>query len=253
MRQNSVSDPGLRRRRAARATARRGPAGRSTERRVPGAGAREKRARIVDAAMRHFAERGFSGARVEEIAAGLSIAKGSIFQHFGTKEGLFLEAYRRAAAMLPAYLDAPAAARAGGFFAVLEHWLGRTGHMLREDWIPYRVTLLGNYGSDLSVRREINRFLVSEDPYGTNAFVRWGIERGEVRDDVPREMVVSLVDWMMGSFQDALLTEELDPGLFRRRMGAPERAAARIEQFMTVLRDAVGAPSARRSAARRER
>jgi AcrR family transcriptional regulator len=51
-----------------------------------------KRDRIVQAAMRHFAEHGYQGARVEDIAAELGIAKGSVFQHFGSKAGLFLSA-----------------------------------------------------------------------------------------------------------------------------------------------------------------
>lgn len=199
-----------------------------------------KRTRILEVAMRHFAQHGFKAARVESITAELGIAKGSVFQHFNSKDGLFLEAYRKAASMLPAYMDAGETVLRRGFFATLRYWLGRTGHMLHEDWIPYRVTLLGNYGTELRLRREINRFMVSEDPYGTNAFVQWGIERGEVRGDVPQEMIVSLVDWMMNSFQDALLTQELDPGLFRRGAARPERAAARIDQFVKLLRSAIG-------------
>jgi TetR/AcrR family transcriptional regulator len=46
--------------------------------------------------MRHFAEQGYHAARVGDIAAGLGIAKGSIFQHFGSKDGLFFEAYKKA-------------------------------------------------------------------------------------------------------------------------------------------------------------
>ena len=97
-------------------------------------------------------------------------------------------------------------------------WL-RTEHLVREDWIPYRVSLLGNYGTDLPLKREINRFMLAEDPYGTVAFVRFGLERGEVRKDLDQEMVVSILDWTIERFQDALLTEELDPGLFRRQGG----------------------------------
>jgi AcrR family transcriptional regulator len=41
--------------------------------------------------MRHFAEQGYHAARVGDIAAALGIAKGSIFQHFGSKDGLFFE------------------------------------------------------------------------------------------------------------------------------------------------------------------
>ena len=60
-----------------------------------------------------------------------------------------------------------------GFFEVLRYWLVRTEHLLHEDWIPYRVSLLGNYGTDLTLKREINRFLLAEDPYGTVPFVRY--------------------------------------------------------------------------------
>ena len=66
-----------------------------------------KRARIVDTAMRHFAEQGYHAARVGDIAAELDIAKGSVFQHFGSKDGLFFEVYKKAVRAFPAYLDAP--------------------------------------------------------------------------------------------------------------------------------------------------
>jgi TetR/AcrR family transcriptional regulator len=201
-----------------------------------------KRTRILEAALRHFAEHGYEKARVEDLAAGLGIAKGSVFQHFGSKDGLFLAAYKAAVAMLPCYLDAPEDVRSEGFFATLRYWLQRTDHLVREDWVPYRMTLLGNYGTDLKLRRDINRFLAEEDPYGTTAFVRLGIERGEVRKDVDEEMVVSILDWTMDRFQDALLTAELDPGLFRRTGERPERTEARIDQFLEILKGAIGAP-----------
>jgi len=200
-----------------------------------------KRTRIIDAAMRHFAEQGYHAARVGDIAAQLGIAKGSVFQHFGSKDGLFFEVYKKAVRAFPAYLDAPEEIQAQGFFEVLSYWLVRTEHMLHEDWIPYRVSLLGNYGTDLTLKREINRFLMTEDPYGTVAFVKFGIQRGELRQDLDVEMMVSILDWMMERFQDALLTEELDPGLFRRQGEIGERKEARINQFLDILQRAIGA------------
>lgn len=201
----------------------------------------DKRRRIVATAMRHFAEHGYEGARVEDVASELRISKGSVFQHFGSKAGLFLAAYRRAVGSLPAWLDAPSEVAERGFFETLRYWLERTEHLVREDWVPYRVALIGNHGTDLALKREINRYLVEEDPYGTEAFVLDGIERGEVRSDVDVQMTVSMVDWMAERFQDALVTEELDPGLFRRGgrpFGSPE---TRIDQFVQLLRDAIGA------------
>ena len=199
-----------------------------------------KRAKIIDAAMRHFAEQGYHAARVADIASALGIAKGSVFQHFGSKDGLFFEVYKKAVRSFPRYLDAPAQVRDRGFFEVLRYWLTRTEHLLREDWIPYRVSLLGNYSTDLVLKREINRFLMAEDPYGTVDFVRFGVQRGELRKDLDQEMVVSILDWTVERFQDALLTEELDPGLFRRRGGPSEKKDARIAQFLDLLKRAIG-------------
>jgi len=200
-----------------------------------------KRSRIIEAATQHFAEHGYHAARVGDIAATLGIAKGSIFQHFRSKDGLFFEVYKRSVRTFAKYLDAPAEVRGAGFFEVLRYWLVRTDHMLHEDWIPYRIALLGNYGTDLVLKREINRFLITEDPYGTVNFVRFGLERRELRRDMDIEMIVSIIDWMMERFQDALLTAELDPGLFRRQGELAEKKEARIQQFLAVLQRAIGA------------
>lgn len=192
----------------------------------------------------HFAEHGYDAARVGDIALALGIAKGSIFQHFGSKDGLFFEVYKRAVRSFSRYLDAPADVREKGFFEVLRYWLIRTEHLVRDDWVPYRIYLLGNYCTDLVLKREINRFLVAEDPYGTVGFVRFGLERHELREDLDIEMTVSIIDWMVERFQDALTTAELDPGLFRRQGEPSEKNEARIQQFLSVLQRAIGAPSA---------
>src|SRR5258708_39221740 len=107
-----------------------------------------KRARIIEAAMQHFAEHGYHAARVGDIASALDIAKGSIFQHFGSKDGLFFEVYKRAVRSFPKYLDAPAEIREAGFFEVLRYWLARTRKLRPEGWIPFRIASLGNYGTD---------------------------------------------------------------------------------------------------------
>jgi TetR/AcrR family transcriptional regulator len=199
-----------------------------------------KRGRIVEAATLHFAEHGYHSARVGDIAATLGIAKGSIFQHFGSKDGLFFEVYKRAVRSFAKYLDVPPQVKESGFFEILRYWLARTEHLVHEDWIPYRISLLGNYGTDLALKREINRFLISEDPYGTVAFIQFGLDRHDLRDDLDAEFMVSIIDWMVERFQDALLTAELDPGLFRRQGELAEKKEARIQQFLDVLQRAIG-------------
>jgi len=200
-----------------------------------------KRDRILGVAMRHFAEHGYRGARIEDIAAEVGVAKGTVFLHFGSKEGLFLAAYQTAVGMLPAWLDAPAEVVRQGFWSVLDYWLERTEQFLIEDWVPNRVALIGRYDTGLRLRRPISRFMRSEDPYGTLEFVEFGVSRGEIRDDVDAEMIASMLDWVAERFQDALGAEEFDPGLIHRKPYVPERREARIREFIELLRGGIAA------------
>lgn len=55
-------------------------------------------------------------------------------------------------------------------------------------------------------------------------------------------MIVSILDWTMGRLQDALLSEELDPGPFRRNGQPAGQKDARIAHFLQV-RGAIGRPA----------
>ena len=202
---------------------------------------RTKRDLIVEVAMRHFAEHGYRGARVEDIAAEVGVAKGTVFLHFASKEGLFLAAFERAVRELPAWLDVPSEVKERGFWAVLDYWLERTEEFLAEVWVPNRVAMIGRYDTGLRLRQPIDRFMRSEDPYGTLELVEFGVRRGEVRDDVDVEMVASMLDWLAERFQDALGSEELDPGLVHRKPFVPGRRETRIQEFLEVLRTGLAA------------
>jgi AcrR family transcriptional regulator len=192
--------------------------------------------------MRRFAEDGYEGCRIEDVASDLRISKASVFQHFGEKKALFLATYQAAMARLPRYLDAPCEVLERGFFATIQYWLEQREHLVGEHWVPYRVVLIGHYCSGFDLRREIKRFLASNDPYGTAEFVRLGLSTGELRADMDVELIASLIDWLVDRILDSLVADELDPGLFwdgERRHG---RAGERIEQFMGVLRRGMGTP-----------
>jgi AcrR family transcriptional regulator len=200
--------------------------------------AEERRDRIVVAAMTHFAQHGFRGTRVEDIAHDVGVAKGTVFLDFGSKEGLFLAAYQRAVQMLPAWLEAPEDVVGQGFWATLDWWLQRTEEFVNSDPIPNRIAVIGRYDAGLGLRRPIDRFMRSEDPYGTLEFVEFGVRGGEVRDDIDAEMLASMLDWLAERFQDALVSEELDPGLIHRK---PERRGMRIKEFVEILREGIAA------------
>ena len=203
-----------------------------------------KRSLILAAAMHHFATHGYEAARVGDMASQLGIAKGSVFQHFGSKDGLFFETYKSALRALPSYLSAPADVQADGFFAVVRYRLSLPVEFWEQYRVPYRIVLLGNYGSDLSLKKRIAQFVATEDPMGTSSFVKMGIERGEVRSDVDASLITSIMECTFERMQDSLLTAELDRELFPRLgkyNGNRERA---IDEFVTILRGAIGAPAA---------
>jgi AcrR family transcriptional regulator len=196
----------------------------------------DRRARTVDAAMRRFAEHGYRDAHVEDIAQEVGVAKGTVFLDFGSKEGLFLAAFQHAVQMLPAWLDAPTAVVERGFWATLDWWLQSTEEFVDSDPVPNRLAMIGRYDTGLGLRGPIDRFMRSEDPYGTLEFVEFGVRTGEIRDDVDAEMIASMIDWLAQRFQDALVSEDLDPGLIHRR---PERRDMRIKEFVELLRGGI--------------
>jgi AcrR family transcriptional regulator len=201
--------------------------------------AEERRGRVVDVAMRHFAEHGYRAARVEDIAAECGVAKGTVFLDFTSKEGLFLAAFQRAVSLLPTWLDAPADVVQRGFWATLDWWIKHTEEFIGADPVPNRVAVIGRYDTGLGLRRPIDRFMRSEDPYGTLEFVEFGVKRDEIRDDVDVEMIASMLDWVAERFQDALSSEELDPGLIHRTDGTAERREIRIREFFELLRGGI--------------
>jgi len=50
----------------------------------------QTRARLLDAAGRVYARRGFNGATLDEVAAEAGFTKGAVYSHFGSKENLLL-------------------------------------------------------------------------------------------------------------------------------------------------------------------
>jgi AcrR family transcriptional regulator len=201
-----------------------------------------KRSLILSAAMNHFANHGYEAARVGDMASQLGIAKGSVFQHFGSKDGLFFEAYKSALRTLPPYLDVPADVKQAGFFAVVRYRLSLPVEFWKQYWVPYRVLVLGNYGSDLNVKKRIAHFVATEDPLGTAAFVKMGIERGEVRTDVDSVLITSILECTFERMQDFLLMSEPDRDLFHRTGNFGGSREQLIDQFITVLQSAIGTP-----------
>jgi AcrR family transcriptional regulator len=90
----------------------------------------ERRAVIVEAAGRLFAERGYDGGRLDDIAAAAGVTKPILYRHFPNKEGLYLALLERHRRDLGTFSEA---IPAGG---TLEQRLRRA----LETWFAYAET-----------------------------------------------------------------------------------------------------------------
>jgi AcrR family transcriptional regulator len=91
--------------------------------------AEDRRELLLTAGARVFAERGYAGAAMAEVASGAGVAKSVLYDHFGSKRELYVELLRRHADALTAHVfdrERPAAPaemfreRTAAFFEFVE-------------------------------------------------------------------------------------------------------------------------------------
>jgi AcrR family transcriptional regulator len=111
--------PGARERRAQPAKRRipaTEPRARPAKRRIP---ATERRALILREAGRLFAERGYEGTRLDDLAAAAHVTKPMVYRHFESKKALYVALLRKHRDDLPSFVEDGVEVR-----AIVERWLG---------------------------------------------------------------------------------------------------------------------------------
>src|SRR3569623_493960 len=76
-------------------------------------------AEIVQAALQVFSEKGFAGAKLDEIAARAGVSKGALYLYFETKEDLFRAVVRQAVAPNVEAVEAAVEGFQGDFASLL--------------------------------------------------------------------------------------------------------------------------------------
>lgn len=184
-------------------------------RRLP---ARERRATIERAAERLFAERGYAGTRLDDVAAAAGITKPVLYRHFASKEALhraLLEHHRDALAaealdpyLAPGTLEQRLPAMLDAWFAYLERHPDACRLLLRDPADEqtrelYRDLHDRQRAADAAILREHLPHLADAQIAPLAAVVRsalaglglWWLDR----EDVSREIVVgTMVDLVTG-------------------------------------------------------
>jgi len=174
----------------------------------------QKQQRVLDESLREFAENGYQQASINRIVGRLDIAKGSLFQYFGSKEGLFRHLFRRAVDEIKAPLrairdaegvgDFPARLRrvfiASAAFATAHPFLwGIYRRMLGQEDFPLRATLLSEVRAEgLTFFREL---------------VELGQGQGQVRPDLDPSIAAFIIEATLDRALSAQDSPLLDAGL----------------------------------------
>jgi AcrR family transcriptional regulator len=197
----------------------------------------DKQERILTAALEEFADKGYHQASLNKVVAQAGIAKGSIYQYFPNKEGLFAFLFQQALAMVRGTLTTvKEETLEEDLFARLEKSLQAGVRFLREHPRIYNFYLKIQYDKNVPFREE---FLVAIRRYAAEYFgslVRRAKARGELRPGVPEGAVLFLLDAVFDRFLQALALSALDVTLGLHQ--APEAMVhRRIREIIDLLRD----------------
>ena len=177
---------------------------------------KDKKDRIIEAAARVFAQKGYAGAAVADIAVNAQIGKGTIYAYFESKEDLFFAVFEwfmlqtgAAAKVSISHLGGSAAQRLealsdsimgmwdeikDAFILTIEFWAASSSSQMRERF------------------KEAFRRLYEEFRTIVVSLIRDGIERGEFRSDVNAESVAAaLVGTWDALFLQAWFEKNFDP------------------------------------------
>jgi TetR/AcrR family transcriptional regulator, fatty acid metabolism regulator protein len=186
---------------------------------------REKRRLILRAAITVFAEKGYHGARVSDVAKEAGVAYGLVYHYFGSKEDLLEAVFRRTwSRMLQAVEE-----------------IEQSGVPARDQLLGVARIVLGAWEVDADLIRVLVREVARSPQFGRevdeieHAFaaleriVRTGQENGELRVDIDARIAARI---LYGA-----LEEILTGWVFERLPAGPEEVASAADTVVSLLTD----------------
>ncbi len=201
----------------------------------------DKQERVLSAALAEFADQGYRAASLNRLVARAGIAKGSLYQYFPNKEGIFRYIFEQALALVRRTLmEVKEETQEENLFSRLEKSLAAGVRFLREHPRIYGLYLKIQFDKNVPFREE---FLAAVRRHAAEYFgslLRRAQARGELRPGLPAEAALFLLDAVFDRFLQAAAIPALDVtlGLERADDAAVRR---RIRELVNLLRDGLAA------------
>ncbi|MEI9931123.1 MAG: TetR/AcrR family transcriptional regulator [Rhizomicrobium sp.] len=156
---------------------------------------RRKQARpaeILDAALSVFAEKGYAGTRMDEIAHRAGVTKGTIYLYFASKEAVFKTLVRESIGAILSGVSADVASLPGTAKDLLRFALQRTAHFLMtSDRVVLPKIIVAESGNFPELARFYRDEVIAKGMAMMAALIERGIAQGEFRH-VPVQHAVRL-------------------------------------------------------------
>ncbi|BCS95924.1 TetR family transcriptional regulator [Desulfoluna limicola] len=174
----------------------------------------EKKRRIEGAAADEFSDNGYRSASINAIVSKVGIAKGSIFQYFGDKKGLFLFIFGQSVEKVKAYLKEVRDATADAPLSIrLEETLKAGVDFTRKHPVIYRLYVRTLAEKEIPFRSEILTSIRRYSLEYLGSLLETARDKGELRDGVNLEAACFIIDASMDRFLQALTLPHMDGGL----------------------------------------
>ncbi len=202
-----------------------------------------KQARILDTAIGEFADHGFKEASVNRMVQRLGIAKGSIFQYFGNKQGLFQYIFDHAVNLVRHSLrKVKRETQQADFFERIRQSLLAGIRFIEDHPRVYRIYLKMIFQEDFPLRAQFLQQVHLFSAEYLKPLVEDGLARGELRHDLDVDMTVFFLDALMDRFLQAHCVSFLDAGAGIYQAPAAE-VEKRVDEFIALLRHGMGIPA----------
>jgi TetR/AcrR family transcriptional regulator len=201
----------------------------------------DKQERVLDAALAEFADQGYQGASLNRLVAQAGIAKGSLYQYFPNKEGVFYYVFQYALKLVRRTLtEVKEETLAEGFFTRLEKSLLAGVRFLREHPRIYNLYLKIQFDRNVPFRNELMAAVRRHATEYFASLVRRAQARGELRPGVPEAATLFLLDALFDRFLQAVALPALDVNLGLHLAG-DEAVRRRVRELMDLLKEGLAA------------
>lgn len=173
-----------------------------------------KQDRIIEAAITEFSEKGYTSASINSLVESLGIAKGSIFQYFGDKKGLFLFIFNKSTELVKERLRVIRDQTTNDtLFSRLEKTLNEGVSFIQNHQLIYKLYMKVLYDSKIPFRDEILLSLRTYSFQYLRSLLDIAKENGELREDLDLDKACFILDAVMDRFLQTQTIRHLDAEL----------------------------------------